>query len=102
MYNALLEAIDIIFELKKRKNIVYLVVVSELQLVIDKFSIYTVPDSFTFVNKLKSVSLNQLNSFMIVSIDMKILFTNVPLDEVLNQLNNFEILMSSFPNYVFL
>ena len=68
--------------------------VSVLQPVLDKFSNQIVPDSFTFVNELKSLNLCQPNSFM-VSFDIKSLLTNVPLDEVLNicldQLYNYEL-----------
>ena len=52
--------------------------VSVLQLVLDKFSNHIVHDSFTFVNKLKSLNLCQPNSF-VISYDIKNLFTNVPL-----------------------
>ena len=73
--------------------------VSVLQPVLDKFSKHTVPDSFTFVNKLKSLKLSQPNSCM-VSFDIKSLFTNVPLDEVLSicldQLYNSELLPPPF------
>ena len=51
--------------------------------VLDKFSTYTVLDSLTFVNKLKSLNVIQSNSFT-VSFDINGLFTNFPLDEVLS------------------
>ena len=77
--------------------------VSVLQPVLDKFSKHLVPDSFTFVNELKSLNLCQPNSFM-VSFDIKRLFTNVPLDEVLNicvdQLYNSELIPPPFSRAV--
>merc|ERR1712240_306048 len=56
--------------------------ISVLEPVLDKFSNHTVPDSFSFVDKLKSFNLFQPNNF-IVSFDIKSLFTNVQLKKVI-------------------
>ena len=50
--------------------------ISVLEPVLDKFSKHTVPESSSFVDKLKSFNLFQPNNFM-VSFDIKSLFTNV-------------------------
>ena len=50
--------------------------ISVLEPVLDKFSNHTVPDSFSFVDKLKSFNLFQTKNFMVL-FDMKSLFTNV-------------------------
>ena len=75
--------------------------ISILQQVIVKFSDHTVHQSFTFVNKLKSLNFFQPNNFVVL-FDIKSLFTNVPLNEVLNicldQLYNSELL--PFPRAV--
>ena len=77
--------------------------ISILEPVLEKFTTHTVPDSFSFVDKLKSLNLSQPNNFM-VSFDIKSLFTNVPLDEVLNicldQLYNSDLLPPPFPRSV--
>ena len=43
---------------------------------LEQLSIHTVPDSFSFVDKLKSLNLSQPNNFM-VSFDIKSLFTKM-------------------------
>ena len=74
-----------------------------LELVLDKFSNHTVPDSFSFVDKLKSFNLFQPNNFM-VSFDIKSLFTNVQLKKVidifLDQLYDSDLLPPPFPRSV--
>ena len=57
--------------------------ISVLEPVLDKFSSQTVPDSFSFVDKIKSFNLFQPNSFM-VSFDIKSSFKNVSLNKVIN------------------
>ena len=77
--------------------------ISVLEPVLDKFSNHTVPDSFSFVDKLKSFNLFQPNNFM-VSFDIKSLFTNVQLKKVidifLDQLYNSDLLPPPFPRSV--
>ena len=67
---------------------------------LEQFSIHTVPDSFSFVDKLKSLNLSQPNNFMVL-FDIKSLFANVLLAEVLSicldQLYNSDLLQPPFP-----
>ena len=71
-----------------------------LQPVVEKFSRYTLKDSFSFTDRIKNTSAS--NTFM-ASFDVSSLFTNVPLDEtidicadVLFQEDNTELKRASF------
>merc|ERR1712240_658047 len=74
--------------------------ISVLEPVLDKFSNHTVPDSFSFVDKLKSFNLFKPNNFMVL-FDIKSLFTNVQLKKVidifLDQLYDSDLLPPPFP-----
>ena len=76
--------------------------VSVLQPVLDKFSEYTVKDSFSFVQLLSN--LPSSNNLHMCSFDVKSLFTNVPLAEVINicisQLYHSDITPPNFPECI--
>ena len=78
--------------------------VSILQPVLDKYSRYTIKDSFSFVEMLNNIPSTSINNVHMCSFDIKSLFTNVPLTEVINicisQLYHSEITPPGIPEMV--
>ena len=66
---------------KSPQSNLYTNLISVLEPVLEKFSTHTVPDYFSFVDKLKSLNLFHINNFTI-SFDIKSLFKSIPLNKV--------------------